>query len=893
MHGEVSWYRASVEETFSLLETGKEGLDADEVSLRLSKYGYNEVETKKKHGTAYLFLKQFANPLIYILIAAAIVTFFLEEYADSAVITGVVLANAIIGFVQERKAEDALASLVKMMQPEATVLRNGLRELIPSKELVIGDVVLLEAGARVPADLRLFQTKNLSIDESTLTGESTAVEKKSATITDEDIPIADQTNMAFSATLITQGVGMGVVVATGTETEIGKISELIKESEGISTPLTRTVNKLGKNLFVVIILVSILTYIIGRLQGFSNLDIFLATVSMAVAAIPEGLPALITISLAIGVNLMASRNAIIRNLPSVETLGSATVICSDKTGTLTMNQMTVTSIYTLEDKFEVTGDGYSLEGNFFSGDRKIDALDYPSLANTLKAGALCNDAYIREKGGIDGDPTEGALLVSAMKASSFHLPRLDSIPFESEKRFMATLHEKNESSNIIYVKGSPEEIVRMCHSQFDGKDVNELEGGKILGAASTMASGGLRVIAMACRSVETSKKELFAEDIRDLTFLGLQGMMDPPREEVKEAIKKCNSAGIRVIMITGDHVLTANSIAEKLGLKTEGALSGSDLESMSDEHLLEKLKKVSVFARTSPEDKSRIVRLLQDAENVVGVTGDGINDAPALKRADIGIAMGRSGTEVAKEASDMVLADDNFASIVNAVEEGRDVYDKIQKVILWTLPTNAAEALIIITAVFLGITDPPLLPIHILWVNTVTAIGLGVPIVFEPKEKHLLMRPPRPLHEPLLLPVIKRRILTVALLIVTASFLLFFFEIESTQGNISKAQTIVLNTIVFFEIFYLFNSKSIYENIITRVFSNRIMLAGVFLVILLQLFITYNSFMNEVLRTAPLQTTDWIIIIMTSSTVFFLIEAEKFVHRKLRGKAAQDKHIRM
>ncbi len=884
MDGDVSWYRATGDETFSLLETNKEGLRNDEVSLRLSKHGYNEVETKRRHGPVYKFLKQFANPLIYVLIAAAIITFILDEYADSIVITGVIFANAIIGFIQESKAENALESLAKMMQSEAIVIREGLRKLIPSRELVVGDVVLLEAGSRVPADLRLFQTKNLRIDESALTGESLAAEKNTTHIAGEDIALGDQKNMAFSATLITQGVGMGVVVSTGARTEIGKISELIRESETISTPLTRTVNRLGKKLFIVIIFVSILTYIIGRLQGFENLEIFLATVSMAVAAIPEGLPALITISLAIGVKSMASKNSIIRNLPSVETLGSATVICSDKTGTLTMNQMTVTSIYTNDGLFAVTGDGYSIEGEFFQNNRKIDAQKYSSLLDTLKAGALCNDAYIKDEGGIQGDPTEGALLVSAMKVSVFHLPRLDSLPFESEKRFMATLHEENNGSNIVYVKGSPEKIINMCHSQYDGEKETEIKSGKILEAASNMASSGLRVIAMAYKHVDKNKKELYVEDVNDLTFLGLQGMMDPPRDEVKEAIRKCNNAGIRVVMITGDHVLTANSIAGQLGITTKGALSGSDLDSMSDEHLSENLKDISVFARTSPEDKSRIVRLLQEQGNVVAVTGDGINDAPALKRADIGVAMGSSGTEVAKEASDMVLADDNFASIVNAIEEGRDVYDKIQKVILWTLPTNAAEGLAIMAAVLLGITNPPLLPIHILWINTVTAIGLGVPIVFEPKESNLLKRQPRSPNEPILLPIIKRRIVTVALLMVTASFLLFFFEMNGQNIDVSKGQTIVLNTIVLFEVFYLFSSKSIYENVIGRLFSNRIMLGGVSLVILLQLFITYSPLMNGVLRTAPLEIADWITIVLVSSTVFFVIEAEKLVYKKRQEK---------
>lgn len=884
MDEEISWYRATVEETFDLLESGKEGISNEEAALRLSRHGYNEVETKKKHGPIYLIAKQFASPLIYVLIAAAVVTFFLEEYADFAVITGVIFANAVIGFVQERKAEHALESLAKMMIPEATVLRDGQRQIIPSRELVAGDVILFEAGDRMSADIRLFHAKNLSIDESALTGESTVVEKTIVPLDSEDVPIADQKNIAFAATLATQGNGMGVVIATGMRTEIGKISELIQEPGNISTPLIATINHLGKILFLVILFVSALTYVVGRLRGFDNLEMFLAAVSLAVAAIPEGLPALITISFAIGVKAMASKNAIIRNLPSVETLGSATVICSDKTGTLTLNQMTVTSIYTPEGWFEVTGDGYSLEGEFFQNKKQIDASDYTSLVSTLKAGALCNNAYLREGGGIEGDSTEGALLISAMKLSHFHLPRLDSIPFESEKRFMATLHENENGSNILYVKGSPEKIVNMCRLQYNGQEEVELQAGELLSAAEKMASRGLRVIAMAYRHVEGYRTELSAEDIRDLTFLGLQGMMDSPREEVKEAIRKCKTAGIRVIMITGDHAITATSIADQLGITTSGALSGSELESMSDEHLSEKLDTISVFARTSPEDKSRIVRLLQERGEVVAVTGDGINDAPALKRADIGVAMGKSGTEVAKEASDIVLADDNFTSIVNAIEEGRDVYSKIQKVILWTLPTNAAESLAIMAAVLLGIMNPPLLPIHILWINTVTAIGLGVPIVFEPKEPHLLNRHPRPRDEPLLLPIIKRRIVTVALLMVAATFLLFFLEINANEKTIATAQTIALNTIVFFEIFYLFSSKSIYESVTGHLFSNWVMSGGVILVILLQILITYHPFMNNVLDTAPLDVTDWLLIVLVSSSVFFIIEAEKVIYRNWKTK---------
>ncbi len=880
MSGEIKWYRSTLEEAFSLLESNSEGISEDEAELRLSKYGFNEVEIKKKHGPLYKFGKQFKSPLIYVLLAAAALTFFLREYADMAVIMGVVLANAVIGFVQENKAEHALESLAKMMKPEATVLREGQRKIIPSRELVTGDVVILEAGSRVPADMRVIYGKNLRIDESALTGESTAVEKNVGAIEREDLPLGDQTNMIFAGTLISQGIGKGIVVSTGALTEIGRISELIQQAKTINTPLLRTIDHLAKILFVVILVVSIFTFIIGKLQGFSNLDLFLATVSLAVAAIPEGLPALITISLAIGVKVMASKNAIIRNLPSVETLGSATVICSDKTGTLTKNEMTVTELFTLEGSFEVTGSGYEPEGQFTSNGREIDPESFPSLIQTLEAGVLCNDAYLREGGGIDGDPTEGALLVSSLKASKFHLLRLDSIPFESELRLMATLHERENGSRLIFVKGSPEKIVELCSKQHNGRQPSGIQSEFILNAAGEMASRGLRVIAMAYKRVPYNHEDLHISDLDDLVFLGLQGMIDPPREEVKTAIQKCRTAGIRVIMITGDHVLTAHSIAKQLGIKTYGALSGSDLDRMGDTQLKEQLETVSVFARTSPGDKSRIVRLLKEEGEVVAVTGDGINDAPALKGADIGIAMGKSGTEVAKEASDMVLADDNFASIVNAVEEGRDVYSKIQKVVLWTLPTNAAEGLAIMAAVLLGMTNPPLLPLHILWINTVTAICLGVPIVLEPKEKRLLFRRPRAPGEPLLLPIIKRRIATVALLMVTATFLLFFFQVGSNGRDVSVAQTIALNTIVFFEIFYLFNSKSIYDNVFDQLISNKAMLLGIAVVISLQLLITYNTYLNGILKTSPLELFDWVIIIGISSSVFFIVEAEKYLMKK-------------
>lgn len=873
---EVKWYHIPADEIISLLQSSLEGITPEEATNRLARDGYNEVEAKREHGPVYKFLKQFASPLIYVLIAASVVTFFLKEYADMTVILAVVLANAIIGFIQEYKAERALESLAKMLVPEASVVRNGQRRTIHSRELVAGDVVLLEAGDRVPADLRVFYVKNLRADESILTGESMAVEKIISPIEMENIPPADQKNMVFAGTLITQGMGRGIVVATAKDTEVGRISEFIRQSEEMSTPLVRKIASLGVSLSVVILLISMFTFVVGILRGMETVEIFLAAVSIAVAAIPEGLPAVITISLAIAIKGMASKNAIIRTMPAVETLGSATVICSDKTGTLTKNQMTVTGIYTFGKRYNVTGAGYVPEGNFILNDLRMDPSSDPALIETLKVGMLCNDASIVEDNGISGDPTEGALLIAGLKVGKFHMPRLDVIPFQSETRYMATLHMDADGNKIIYVKGSPEKMMELCNYQYgiDGM----LDVDSIHKAAEEMAAEGLRVIGMAYKKVEADVEQIKPEDIINLVFVGLQGMIDPPREEVMRSIEKCKTAGIRVIMITGDHLKTAQSIAAQLGIETKGALSGSEIEKMTDAQVQEALVTVSVFARTAPEHKFRIVQLLQAKGEIVAVTGDGINDAPALKTADIGIAMGLSGTEVAREASDMVLADDNFASIVSAVEEGRDVYSKIQKIILWTLPTNGGEGLLIMAAILLGITLP-LLPLHILWINTITAIGLGVSIVMEPKEKGLLKRPPRPPDESLLLPLIKWRIVLVSLLMVVATFMLFFFELQNGRG-LDTARTIALNTIVFFEIFYLYNSKSMYDYVAGSLFSNKFMLLSTAIVIGLQMLITYNPAMNMVFKTAPLAVSDWIWIIGVSSTIFVIVEFDKFLHRR-------------
>lgn len=881
---EEQWCSIHSDDVFKLLDSHPEGLGEEEAGARLARDGYNEVSSRREHGSIYRFLKQFASPLIYLLLAAAFITFFLGLYADATVILLVVLANAIIGFIQEGKAQHALESLSKLLVPEARVLRGGVSTVLPSRELVVGDVVLLEAGDRVPADLRLFYVKNLRTDESILTGESVPVEKNTDPIDTGCVSFGDQKNVSFAGTLISQGQGRGIVVATGDLTQIGRISEFIRESKEISTPLLRKMERMSLLLSVVIVAVAALTFGIGVFRGYGTVDIFMASVSLAVAAIPEGLPAVITISMAIGVNRMAAKNTIIRTVPAVETLGSSTVICTDKTGTLTKNQMTVTRIYTAGHWYDLTGTGYVPEGDFLEDGVKVDPLSDEALVKTLEAGVLCNDASFKGTDNIDGDPTEGALLISGLKAGRFYLPRNDIVPFEPEQRFMATLHEKEDGSRVIYVKGSPEKILDMCVSRFDGQHTGPLDIEDVLRASEQMASDALRVLGMAYRDVPEDVERIEVEDIKDLVFLGLQGMMDPPREGVPEAIQRCKTAGIRVIMITGDHLGTAYAIATRIGIETEDALSGKDIEDMSDDHLKKVLASISVFARTSPEDKFRIVRLLRESGEVVAVTGDGINDAPALKTADIGISMGVTGTEVAKEASDMVLADDNFSSIVSAIEEGRDVYNKIQKILLWTLPTNGGQALSIVAAVMLGLTLP-LVPLQILWLNTVTAIGLGVPITMEPKEKGILKRPPRPPREPILIPLIKKRVLFVSLLIVAGAYLTFFLKLER-GGDIDEARTVALNTIVFFQIFYLFNSKSLHEYVIRDIFSNRVMLLGILAVLLLQLVISYEPFMNSVFSTAPIQMIDWLIIALVSSTVFFLIEFEKFLYKK--GYIQQD-----
>ncbi len=752
-------HQIPTDEAVTLLDSDEhQGLDLLEVQSRLERFGPNAIPVRGGHGPLITFLLQFHQPLIYILLVAAGITAALHEWIDAGVIFAVVLVNAIIGFLQESKAAKALEALAKMTVTEARVLRSGEIQKIPSGELVPGDIVLLQSGDKVPADLRLIRCRDLQVDESTLTGESVPVQKGTDPLPPQT-PLADQRNLAFSSTLVTYGQGRGVVFATGAKTEVGRISTLVQAADVLETPLTRKIAGFSRLLLVVILALAAITFVVGVMRGKSAFEMFMAAVALAVGAIPEGLPAAVTITLAIGVSRMARRRAIIRKLPAVETLGSTTTICSDKTGTLTVNQMTVREVYAADQKFELTGSGYGPAGEVkpCSG---AAFKENAAVRECLLSGLLCNDSTLVEKNGrwdVTGDPTEGSLIAAARKAGldekQLHrqLPRLDSIPFESQHQYMATLHDRGaDCSRVVYVKGSIEVLLSKCNSALDasGQPV-AIDSDAIQTHLEAMASRGLRVLAFASGEMPADANAITHDDIANLTFLGLQGMIDPPRPEAIDAVRACQSAGIRIKMITGDHPVTARAIAGKLGLtgtatdaeESPVVMTGHELSEKSDRELIDMADRVAVFARATPEQKLRLVRALQTNGHVVAMTGDGVNDAPALKQADIGVAMGVGGTEVAKEAADMVLTDDNFATIEAAVEEGRGVFDNLTKFIVWTLPTNMGEGLVILAAVFAGVTLP-LLPVQILWINMTTAVLLGLMLAFEPKEPDIMRRPP-------------------------------------------------------------------------------------------------------------------------------------------------------
>jgi Ca2+-transporting ATPase len=889
------WHQLHAEEVVRLLEADlKHGLTSDQVRRRQEKYGPNRVSPRHRAGPFKRFLLQFHQPLMYILLVAAAVTAGLGEWVDSAVILGVVLVNAIVGFIQESKAEKAIEALSRMVVTETTVRRDGRKQRVPSEQLVPGDVVLLQSGDKVPADLRLFHVKSLQVDESALTGESVPVQKHADPLALDTI-LAERKNLAFAGTLVTYGQAEGVVWAIGDQTETGRIATLISEATDLSTPLTRKIAEFSRLLLWAILTLAAVTFAVGLWRGQPAVDTFMAAVALAVAAIPEGLPAAVTITLAIGVARMARRRAIIRKLPAVETLGSTTVICSDKTGTLTENQMTVQQIYAGGELYELTGGGYEPRGELRHHGRPVDLASHGALAETLRAGLLCNEAQLTRENGrmaVQGDPTEGALIVAAQKAGLIaedthrESPRVDMIPFESEHMFRATLHHR-EKHRVIYKVGALERLLERCTDALDARgELAPLDAAAVRRAAEEMAARGLRVLAFARRHVPSNHDRLEHHHVAGgLTFLGLQGMMDPPRAEAIDAVAKCQTAGIQVKMITGDHVLTAKAIARQIGLRGGSggaelaALSGRELETISDEELVDVADRTAVFARVAPEQKFRLVKALQARGHIVAMTGDGVNDAPALKQADIGIAMGITGTEVAKGAADMILTDDNFAAIEAAVEEGRGVFDNLTKFIVWTLPTNGGEGLVILTAILLG-AALPVLPVQLLWINMSTAVLLGLMLVFEPKEHDLMTRPPRNPREPILTLALVMRTGLVTLLMLAGAYFLFHFEQQNAATGVAEARTIVVNTIVAVEAFYLLNCRSlIHPPWAVGFFSNPWVFAGLGGMILAQVLFTHLPLMNRLFQSAPISAAAWSHVLAVGLGVFLIVEFEKWMRR--------------
>ena len=886
-------------EVVLLLETDpRRGLTNNEASERSQRFGLNVLPESPGAGWLWRILRQFHNPLIYVLLIAGAVTALLHEYVDSVVIFAVVIVNAFVGYLQESRAEAALQSLRAMVHTDAKVIREGRERVVASEKLVPGDLVLVEAGDKVPADVRLLRHTDLQVDESALTGESVPTAKISVVLPDTT-PVADRCNMAHSGTLVTAGSGAGIVVATGAETEIGEIHRLVGAATTLATPLTEKLARFSKALTVGILALAALTFAIGLLRSQDAVETFTAAVALAVGAIPEGLPAAVTIMLAIGVARMAKRRAVIRRLPAVETLGSTTVICSDKTGTLTENQMTVREIWTPDESVEATGSGYSVDGALCSvNGSPVSVEANAALRWTLLAGAACNDAALTpagERWAIIGDPTEAAMLVVADKAGftpdqfAESLPRIDAITFSSERQYMATLHRSDQegAGHIMLGKGAVERMLELCSAQMcaDGS-LQPIDRSGVLAATERLAAKGLRVLATGIRT--SADPAEFTEDALPgtMTFTGLQAMLDPPRAAATQAVTACHSAGIAVKMITGDHAGTAGAIAGAVGILDGGTprdavvLTGAQLAELSAEEFPDAVERASVFARVSPEQKLRLVQALQGRGHIVAMTGDGVNDAPALRQANIGVAMGRSGTEVAKDAADMVLTDDDFATIEAAVEEGRGVFDNLTKFITWTLPTNIGEGLVILVAIALG-AALPILPTQILWINMTTAVALGLMLAFEPKEAGIMTRPPRDPGQALLTRALVERILLVSGLLVGGAWWLFEWELAH-GATLPEARTAALNLFVAVEAFYLFSCRSLTRSAWRiGLFTNRWLIVGVSVQAVAQLAITYLPAMNMVFQTAPLDAGAWLRIFGIAIGVSVAVAAEKWLRARM------------
>ncbi|MFH1169451.1 MAG: HAD-IC family P-type ATPase [Chloroflexota bacterium] len=884
------WYNLGPDEVLSALGSRRSGLTEDEVKPRLLRYGLNELKGKKKTPPALVFLQQFLSPLIYVLLVAAVISIIVGHFLDAWVILGVLLLNAIIGFVQEARAEKSMEALMKMAAPRAKVRRNGGVLQLPAREITPGDILLMETGDRVPADARLIDVSNLKVNEAALTGESLAVDKHTRAIAGEPA-MADRKNTVYMGTIVTYGRATAVVVQTGMSTEMGRIAAGIQQVEPEKTPLQKSISKLSQYIVALFLGVCGLIVVSGLLRGLQWLDVFLLAVAAAVSAIPEGLPAVVTVVLAMGMRLMARRNAVIRKLVAVETLGSATVICSDKTGTLTLNQMTVRRIYVSGRWLDVTGEGYMPEGEFRADGRALKPEDEPALSLHLRIGALCNDSLLTCEAGfcsIFGDPTEGALVVVAGKADMNKerlekgFPRLGEIPFQSEKQYMATLHP-GDGGRVAYVKGSAERVLSMSRFRLDGTGVAPLgpdDIAEVMQANTAMAGEAMRVIATAYVDLPREQEDLSEEDISgNLVFVGLSGMADPPREEAREAVRLCRQAGIKVVMITGDHKLTAESIARQLDLPPGRAVTGAELQAMSDEELSQQVEGISVFARIEPLFKLRIVNAFKSRGHVVAMTGDGVNDAPALRAADIGIAMGITGTDVAREACDMTLADDNFASVVAAVDEGRAIFNRLRNVIFFLLSTNLGELLaLILSILFLGVA--PLLAVQIIWNNLVTDTAVAVPLGLEPKAGDELRQPPRHPRVGILYPGLLLRVLFMATMMSVGIFLVFSWARSHT--SLEEARTIAFCTMVTFEWFRSFNARSDEHTIFSLgVLGNRWLAGSITLAIGLQLMAVYAPFMQAAFHTVPLGIERWGIVVLAGGSLFAIEETRKIFFPRL------------
>jgi magnesium-transporting ATPase (P-type) len=886
-----AWHNLSANEVIKRLDSDpRSGLDSEEISRRLEKYGRNKLPEGRKQGPLMRFLKQFDNILVYVLLGAGFIKFMVGLWLDAAIILAVVVINALLGFVQEGKAERALDSIRNMLSAEARTLRGGGTRMIPAEELVPGDIVLLESGDKIPADLRLIEVKNLRTEEAALTGESVPIDKTTDPV-GEKATVGDREGMAFSGTLVASGRGTGVVVTTGSDTELGRINQMMAAVSPLETPLLRQIKKFGYVTTAAIAAVSVVVFLFGRwVREMPFVDIFQAVVSIAISVIPEGLPALITVTLAIGVQRMAQRHAIIRRLPAVETLGSVSRICSDKTGTLTLMEMMVVSAVTAQSAYSVTGQGYAPKGEVLKDGKVAD--EDPILRLMGRVSMLCNDAELLQQEGVwkvEGDPTEGALYPFATKiglerqAELAAYPRIDVIPFESEHRFMATLHRQADGDEMLLVKGAPEVILDHCdRQQSKSGEPATIDRDHFAEAADRLAAQGERVLALAwLETPGLAAGNLSPASLpKNLVLLGLIGFLDPPREEAIEAVKECHGGGIRVTMITGDHKITAAAIAKMLGIGDgKTAVTGAEIEEMDTATLQERVRNVDVFARASPEHKLRLVKAIQANRQIVAMTGDGVNDAPSLKKADIGVAMGIKGTEVTKEAAGMVLADDNFASITAAVKEGRTVYNNIEKAILFMLPTNVAQGLIIMVAIFLGFTAPITAP-QILWVNMVTSVALGLVISFEPHELDVMQRPPRAVDRPIVDRFGVWRIIFVGLALLALTLWAFFW-MKSKGASEELARAVAVNALVIGQIFYLLNSRYKFDSSLSPKahLGNKYLSLGIGSVVILQILFTYAPPFQFVFEVEAIPFWVWPWLVLGGLIFFLVVELEKLVIR--------------